>query len=244
MKKIINIFMLTLMHSLCIVAMETAADQQKIHLVLTTALVENNKDKRKEEYIKSLQTFADMGYKDPYIVEGVQSHGPSFFEEHTDPNLVYYYPHNNPQNKNRGAFEGLSLAAALKNFNFHHNAIIYKQTGRYLAKKDLASIAKEYPDFDAYLKYSHHGYILLVGYLWKCGKLSKMLNELDYKSMEEKYDPRKPEENIIETYVTDYVKQQEQEKELKVFYIQDMLGIIANPQHSSTGVPLNSPTEY
>lgn len=246
MKKITSLFLIT-MYSLSLVSMDTQSTKHPTHLVLTTALIEKNAEARKQEYIKSLQAFTDMGYKKPFIVEGVQSQGPSFFEDYTDTDHIYYYPHNNPQDKNRGKFEGLSLAGALKQFGFDEHDIIYKQTGRYLGTKNLADIAKEYPGFDAYVKkHTDQGYVLLVAYLFRKAPLLEMFDTLDYDAMERTYDTRHPEkvEPMIENYVTKYVQQQEQEKKLKVFYIQDTLGVLANPSYSSTGVPLDSPTEY
>ncbi len=232
-------------YPLVIIAMESTPKNNTVHLILTTALLEKNSQDRKKEYEKTLQQFAQMGYTKPYIVEGVQAHGPSFFEEHTDIDHIYYYPHNKQTDKNRGKFEGLSLAAALKKFNLLPQSLVYKQTGRYFPTKDGAAIVKEHPGFDAYVHQGKH-YILLGAYIWKCEKLQTMLNDLDYKTMEEEYDEKNPTPNMIETFVTNYVKQQEQEKNLKVYYLQNgtTFGAQANPTFSSTGLTMASPTEY
>jgi hypothetical protein len=215
-----------------------------IHLLVTTAQIDKHKKARTKEYEESFKIFNDMGYHHPYIVEGVQAQGPSILEQFTDPDKIYYYPTNKPEDKNRGKFEGLSIAAALKQFKLDPQSIIYKQTGRYKATRDLANIVKEYPTFDAYVRYGEQEYILLAAYLWKCEKLLQMFESLDYQAMEATCDPRNPIPTMIETYVTNYVKQQEQEKKLTVYYFQEKLGVLANPSNSGTGLTMDSPTEY
>jgi len=219
--------------------------KENIRLLLTTALVKKDAEAREREYRRSFMRFRELGYKNPLVVEGVQASAPSFFEEYTDAADVYYYPNGRSSDKNRGKFEGLSMAAGLEKFGLSEESYIYKQTGRYFATRDLAEVVKEHPGFDAYLKRDgHHGIVLLVGYLWRGGKLLEMLRSLDYGAMEREYDPKNPKPAMIETHVTDYVKKAEQEKKLDVKWIEGLLGILVNPANSSTGLLSSDQVKY
>lgn len=223
-----------------------AMEKPVVNLFLTTALVDNeHSEARKEEYVKSFQQLKKFGYERSYVVEGVQSTGPTFLEEHTDKERVYYFQENVPGDKNKGKFEGMSMRDALKHFKLDPDSMVYKHTGRYFATKDLAEIVTEYPGHDAYVQRDKEkGWLLALTYIFKYKKLQEMYDVLDYEAMEREYDPENPEVHFIEQYMTRHIEQAEQEKKLDLFHIPGELGVIRNTQYSTTGVSSTAQTKY
>ena len=217
-----------------------------VSLFLTTALINNEHSKaRKEEYLRSFAQFKKLGYERPYMVEGVTLTGPTFLEENTDKERVYYFQGNRPDDKNKGKFEGMSMRDALQHFKLDPSSLVYKHTGRYFATKDLAKVVKEFPGHDAYVQRDKKkGWLLAMTYIFKYGKLQKMYESLDYDAMEREWDPANPEAAFIENYTTRYIEQAEQEEGLDVFHIPGELGVVCNIAHSTTGVDPNSRANY
>jgi len=236
--------------ALLMMPIAASAMQTNSNLVLTTALVKDPNGVRKQEYEKSFAQFKKFGYEHPYIVEGVQPAEPSYLDEHTLPERLYYFPDNKPTDHNRGKFEGLSLREALKKFQLPAPSYVYKQTGRYLATKNLAAeITKNYPGYNLYIRrFPGLERVMLAAFVMNAQKMQQMYENLDYEAMEREWSAVDPERCWIENYATIYLKQAEQESALSVCYLPSgaddfPLGIILNPAHSSTGVT-QSQTRY
>ena len=223
-----------------------AMEKPVVNLFLTTAIIDNKDSAaRRAEYEKSFAQLKVLGYEHPYMVEGVQLTGPTFLEDHTDTERVFYFQDGRSTDKNKGKFEGMSMRDALRHFALDHSSLVYKHTGRYFATKDLAEVVKTYPGHDAYVQRDKEkGWLLAMTYIFQYGKLKKMYEELDYEAMEKEYDPADPEKHFIEQYMTRHIEQAEQEKELDVFHIPGELGVIRNTTYSTTGVAQNSQDKY
>jgi len=223
-----------------------AMEKPAVNLFVTTAIIKNEySEARKQEYVKSFEQLKKLGYKHPYMVEGVQLTGPTFLEEYTDKERVFYFQDGRSTDNNKGKFEGMSMRDALRHFGLDPSSLVYKHTGRYFATKDLAAVVKEFPGHDAYVQRDKEkGWLLAMTYIFRYSKLQKMYEELDYEAMEREWDPANPEKHFIEQYMTRHIEQAEQEKELDVFHIPGELGIIRNTAFSTTGVDPKAQTKY
>ena len=170
--------------------LEVELKEPPIKIIMTSALLRlapHIMQMRQDEYVKSLQTLKDYGYR-PYVVEACQKSPPSPFEDFT--NFVFYSSVNNYRLKNKGVNESKSLIEAFKYFNFDDEAIIVKLTGRYcFTSRDFLDTVEKNPQMDAFICYHAEFPIPRVRILTGCfalrGKLFKQfLANLDFVKME------------------------------------------------------------
>lgn len=234
---------------LCAALTNTVSAMEKpvVNLFLTTAIIDNeHSEARREECEKSFAQMSAFGYKRPYIVEGVRLGGPTFLEDHTDKERVFYFQGGRPADKNKGKFEGMSMRDALRHFALDPSSFVYKLTGRYFATKDVASeVVAEFPGHDAYVQRDKEkGWLLAMTYVFRYKQLQEMYEGLDYEAMEREWDPADPEAHFIERYMTRHIEQAEQEKKLDVFHIPGELGVERTTAFSTTGVASSAQTKY
>jgi len=151
-------------------------------ILYTAAYAPDYQDIRKCEYSSSLRWYKEHGY-DPYVVECYQTQGPLVYEEYTD--KVFYSCVNDTSLKNKGVNEAKAILKALDHYGFDDNEMVVKVTGRYLPREttflNTVSNAKE----DVVCLYM--GNQIFTGVVaFRCGFFKKMLNNLDYKEMEER----------------------------------------------------------
>lgn len=104
----------------------------KTRIVCTAALIKEDYEARKTQYINGLTMLQKYGYE-TYVFESCAK-GPTFLDKLC--NKVYYTQTNNPKYKNKGINEALSLLVGFKKFNFDSEDMIIKFTGRYMLQTD------------------------------------------------------------------------------------------------------------
>lgn len=120
----------------------------KIKIVCTAAILENNHKERMAEYIKSMKIISQFGYE-PYIIEACKS-GPTFLDEYS--NFVYYPNVNNPS-LGKGFNEALSMLKGCEYFEFDDDDWIIKLTGRYYFADDyFVRLVEDNTDADAIVR--------------------------------------------------------------------------------------------
>lgn len=136
-----------------------------VQLIATTAIVQGNYEKRKEQYVQGLKLLNDMRKKSDknlYILESCEQ-SPTFLEEYCpmDGCTVFYTQTNDPKLSNYGINLAKSLLAGLKHFDFSPDDMIIVFNGRYtptnnefvqFVDKNLTAdvIAKIWNERDAY----------------------------------------------------------------------------------------------
>ena len=121
-----------------------------IKIICTAALLENQYEQRKQEYMKAIQAVRHCGFM-PFIVESCQK-GPSFLDELVE--SVWYAKTNNTRLRNKGVNEVKSLLSFFNQFKFEPEDIIVKITGRYILLDDsFFRFIAEHLDGDAFVKY-------------------------------------------------------------------------------------------
>lgn len=211
---------------MCLVTLSIVnSNQAQIRLMLTVALTNNHAEFRKQQYIKSLNIFAQYGYPNPYIVEALKKHGPTFLDDYS--NNVFYATTNNPLLQNNGINEALTLKEASYHFNFAPDDMIIKLTGRYHLLSDyFLKLVENNPQYDAFVKVNEDGNVFILGFAMKCKYLQEMYNTIDYHSAEYQHIP-------MEYKTGDYIKRKVKEGNFKVFYVKK-LDIECNIYGSST----------
>jgi len=179
---------------------------QQAKILYTAALLENNFETRKQEYIHSINILKEFGYK-PYIVESCNKSGPTFFDEYSS--HVCYAGTNDPTLRNKGVNEVLSLLAAFGEYDFNDDDMIIKLTGRYFFENDLfLKFVEKNKKYDAIVSRDTRRQIfdrdivpiVFTGcFAMKYKYLKRMLEQLDLEKMERNID------KILEREVTKYL---------------------------------------
>ena len=86
----------------------------KIKIVCTAALIQDNYEQRKEEYIRTLTKLKEFGYE-TYVFESC-TQGPTFLRQYCD--HVCYTQTNNPLISNKGVNEARSMVVGFMHYNF------------------------------------------------------------------------------------------------------------------------------
>lgn len=182
-----------------------------IHVISTSANIENNYETRKDQYLKGLQSIVFHYKINPYIIETYKS---------TDYLSEHFVGHSNHSN-NKGINEFINIANFFKinDSRFDLNDVIIKTTLRYEIISPILLDNIKSTDHDVYCKSSSDIYgpndtgvhTFLIAMKYKCWKeLLSTLNLTVHKD-----DP-------IETQCSKYFKTVETK------YL-DKLGILANP---------------
>lgn len=120
------------------------SSQGSVKVIFTAALIDNQFEMRKHEYLFSLNQLIEFGAS-PFIVEACTQS--SFFDALQFP--IFYPNVNNPSLKNKGVNEARLLQEALKHFEFDDNELLVKLTGRYFfSTKHFLQFVSESSDAD------------------------------------------------------------------------------------------------
>jgi hypothetical protein len=196
--------------------------REAIRVVCASALIPQNYEKRKEEYINSLTLLKNYNYV-PYVFEACHPASPSFFDELTP--HVFYSNVNNPHLRNKGVNEATSLMEGFKHYQFDDNDMIVKLTGRYhLLSRDFIKLVEDHPEVDVFVKCDPNyptpcGRVVTGGFAMRYHLFKKMLDGLDLIKMEN-------EMIDIEVEVANFAQKMLRQGST-VMYV-DRLGIVAN----------------
>lgn len=197
----------------------------KTRILLSAALTDAYFEFRKEQYIGSLHLLQGYGYKDVYIVEALKKTGPTFLNDYT-PN-VFYATTNNPNFRNNGINEAMTLLEASYFFNFDPDDIIVKLTGRYhLISDSLIKLIENNPDVDVFAKFTDIGNIYTLCFAMRCKYFQEMYSGMNYELMERNWI-------LVEHEAGNYIKRKLNAGIFKAMHV-DKLGIRANLYGSST----------
>jgi len=156
----------------------------KVKIIYTAALLDKHFEKRKQEYLHSINVLSQLGHK-PYIVEAIKKTGTTFFDEYCS--NVFYAQSNNPRLRNKGVNEASTMLEGCNYFNFDDKDIIIKLSGRYYFESDLLFEAiKEHPEFDAFARFDRHGQVHACCFAMRYKYFKQMLKQLDFANMEKR----------------------------------------------------------
>ncbi len=209
----------------------------QLKILLSAALTNNvYAEFRQKQYLETFNVLTNFGYKDFYIVEALQKHGPTYLENYC--NHVFYATVNNPHLKNNGINEARTILEATYHFNFAPDDMILKCTGRYHFGSDyFLKMIENNSDYDAILRiHAPSGQVYVVCFAMKCKHLQDMYEHLDYHAMEHHWV-------ILEKAVGDYVLQKERQGKFKVLYV-PQLDITGSTYGSTTAPGSNEVIHY
>lgn len=153
---------------------------QKIHILFGSALIHDQEELRKEEYLKGYYTLKDYGFN-PWIIEATNI-SCSFYDTISD--RVLYPQTNNPNLKNKGVNEVQSFKTVLSKLPFNDDDIVVKLTGRYLLYEPFfLELIKGNPQYDSYVKWIDDQ-IFTGCFALKWKHFKRVMNEADLVSME------------------------------------------------------------
>ena len=153
----------------------------KIRILCTAALIPNQYELRKTEYIDSLKKITQFGYPS-YVVESCVQ-GPTFLDYYAT--HVFYAQTNNPTLRNKGINEALSMLACFSFFQFDDDDMIVKLTGRYCFHSDkFLKCVERNQNIDIFIKKFDDGQIFTGCFAMRYKYLKHMLEQIDYSRME------------------------------------------------------------
>ena len=174
----------------------------RIVIVCTAAVLDDNYEIRKQEYIQAIEKIKQFGFK-PYIVESCKREL-TFLDTLSD--RVWYAKTNDFRLKNKGVNEAKAMLDFFEHNEFNDDDIIVKVTGRYLFIDDsFLEYIKSHVEYDAFVKdvckriiIGHQGDIFTGCFAMKHKYLIGFLKQLHLQKMEE-------EMACIEWELADYV---------------------------------------
>lgn len=156
--------------------------QSKVKILYTAAIIPQHYEMRKNEYIHSIKTLHAFGY-DPYIVESINKHGPTFFDEYTQ--RICYAGTNNPTLKNKGVNEFVSIKKAFEIFQFDDDDMIVKMSGRcYFASNMFLRHIEKNLHIDAFVKYDRNRQVFTGCFALRARYFKELLDTIDFVSAE------------------------------------------------------------
>lgn len=172
-----------LFHGFDIEAIET---KSQLKILYTAALIPQDFELRKAEYICSLAILNQMGYGNHVYVAHVGGDTPlSFFEQFCD--HVIHTNTNDYRHWNKGVNEAKAMQKALKIFNFDDEDVVLKLTGRYWFNDDyVLKYIEDHPEYDVFvyqLPLSPH-MVSAGAFAMRCRYFKEFLQQLDLERME------------------------------------------------------------
>lgn len=195
----------------------------EIKFFCTAALINNQYEIRKQEYIACLKRISELGYQ-PFVVESCVQ-GPTFLDDYaTD---VFYSQTNNPRLRNKGVNEAVSMLASFSHFNFQDDDMIIKFTGRYHMTSDrLIQLIKTNPEFDIFvIALNQYNQTFTACFAMRYRLLKEMLQNIDYTHMENHMVN-------FERILGDYA-QKSSLNGIKVLFIHEPLGVVCRVGESN-----------
>lgn len=166
-------------------------------ILSTAALIPFKEEERKEEYIQATRNFIRVisDYMDGEIrvIESTGNYIPSFFEEFVLPENIVYTKTNNPNLRNKGVNEFVSIKQGLVDFFTNGlidpNECVIKVTGRYqLSDNNFVQEAIQLIEKDKthdVVAYHHPDGQIFTGCMAARAKhLLEFANAVDYESIE------------------------------------------------------------
>lgn len=204
----------------------TISVQAQVRIMLTAALTDAYFEFRKQQYLETFSLFEQYGFgpQNLYVVEALKKQGPTFLDDYSA--HVFYSTVNNPNLRNNGINEALTMLDALNHFDFDPDDMIIKLTGRHQLFSDyFIKMVQQNSEYDAIVK-GVDGVVVTAAFAMKNAALKQMLSVLDYASMEAGHIP-------LESLVCTYINNKAQQGALKVLFI-DKLDFKAEIYGSST----------
>jgi hypothetical protein len=193
-----------------------------IKVVCSAALLNNQFEFRKQQYIKCFEILTQYGYPKPFAIEAFLKKGPSFLDDYCKD--VFYAQSNNLSLKNKGVNEGRTMLEGLKHFNFAPNDMVVKLTGRYFFSNDsFLRTVENNPDADAIVRQTilwDKENIVTGCFALKNHYLIDFLEHLDFEKMERNMID-------IEWEMKLYIQKIIREKNAKVIFV-DLLHLSAH----------------
>lgn len=154
--------------------------EANIHILFSSAIIEDQATLRKEEYLTSYFALKDYGFE-PWIIEATNVNF-SFFDDLSD--RVFYPQKNNLSLKNLGVNEIESIRAVLAKLPFDDEDIVIKLTGRYfLYDQFFIELIQNNFKYDVFAKQiEDQVFTGCIAMKWKYFK--KIIMETDLQDME------------------------------------------------------------
>ena len=174
-----------LLISMCLYTITSlsAALNERIKIVCTSAQKPQGYEERKKQYMHALSLLKNKYDFDFYLVESI-ANGPTFLDEYC--NHICYTHSNDASLVNYGINEAISLIMAFKEFNFDPDTMIVKLTGRYpLENDEFIKIVEQNMDADIIARTWHEGdactglFAIRLKYF-----VDFLTNHIDFKTME------------------------------------------------------------
>lgn len=152
-----------------------------IPILYTAALIDNQYEMRKQEYLYSFQILKQLKTT-PYILESCKT--TSFFDCLETP--ILYTQTNNIRLKNKGINEAMALLKGLNHFTFPEDQILVKLTGRYFfTSSKFFTLIEDHPEIDAFIKRPLGSSSIFTGcFALRCQFFQQFLEGLDFEKME------------------------------------------------------------
>jgi hypothetical protein len=152
-----------------------------IPVLYTAALIDNQYEMRKQEYLYSFQILKQFKTV-PYILESCKIS--SFFDYLETPLL--YTQTNDICLKNKGINEAMALLKGLKHFAFPQDQMLVKLTGRYFfTSPKFFTLIQNHPEMDAFVKRSYGSSSIFTGcFALRHQFFQQFLEGLDLEKME------------------------------------------------------------
>lgn len=167
---------------------------EQIHVLFTSALIDRQYERRKDEYLVSIGQLRSLGF-DPWVIEATNIHS-SFYDQVTQ--RVLYPNQNNLALRNKGVNELASIRECFSKLPFDDDDIVIKITGRYFLKdnsfiEEIKATQSMYDVWGLYGKHFVGKNHLVTGCFamrWKVfkevmGSIDLIKAEVDYISVEQ-----------------------------------------------------------
>jgi hypothetical protein len=150
-----------------------------MRILFTSALISQDFDARKEEYLKGLESLKPF-WNDTTVIECARTESPWI----SDKVPVYFTGVNNPSWRNKGANEANALLSFLTKHPGDPNQMVVKFTGRYRFKDSSFLDTCLTTKYDAVVKLGEGSQVYTACFAMREGLLVDMLKSIDFNIME------------------------------------------------------------
>ena len=156
---LISLVILYILYKTYYINIERFQSFNKTYVIITTCLLNDNFEERKEEYTLGINSVINKCKDKNYKLIIVENNGKreTFLDTFNIP--VLYTNNNNLQTNNKGVKELYDILSCIKNFNISDNDFIIKMTGRYY-------LDDESPFFDICDNINESNYDIVIKYGW------------------------------------------------------------------------------
>jgi len=195
----------------------TTAQRSKddLKIVCSAAIIENDYEKRKEEYIKGLSLVKHYGYE-PYVIEACKKCGPTFLDDYVLSDRIFYSSVHNSALKNKGVNEAMTMLEGLNYFAFNDDDMIIKVTARYYLVSDyFIKLVENNPTYDVFVLIAENGYAITGCFAMRYKYFKNMLETLDLTSLEKEF-------RCLEADVANYIRKIENKRNARVMKVKKL----------------------